>query len=91
MPIIGKLLKWTIFPAPSYPHIPIPDYLRLEWSILDAFDRYATKIAKNYTEEELHQILLDAGLVNIKKGKVYNSFASYLYNFILYNKTLLLG
>jgi SAM-dependent methyltransferase len=74
IPIIGKLLKWTIFPAPSYPQIPIPDDLRKEWSILDAFDGYATKITRNYTEDELHQILIDAGLENIKKGKVYNSF-----------------
>ena len=25
LPIIGKILKWTILPAPSYPNIPIPD------------------------------------------------------------------
>ena len=74
VPIFGKLFKWVLFPAPNYPHIPIPDHLRLEWSILDAFDKYATKIEKHYSEEELHQMLLNVGLVNIRKGKVYNSF-----------------
>lgn len=72
LPGLGRVMKYLL-PAPEYPRLPIPSHLRLEWSILDAFDRFATRIEKHFTEENLRAILNRAGLVNIKMGKVYNS------------------
>lgn len=72
-PVVGRYTK-ALFPAPSYPNIPIPDGMRVEWSILDAYDKFATRIEQHFTEEELRELLAKAGLVNIRRGGVYNAF-----------------
>jgi ubiquinone/menaquinone biosynthesis C-methylase UbiE len=74
VPILGKFFKWVLFPAPDYPDIPIPDHMRMEWSILDAYDRFGSRIEKHFSEEQLKKILQDAGLINIRRNKVLNSF-----------------
>jgi ubiquinone/menaquinone biosynthesis C-methylase UbiE len=73
LPFIGKLMK-LFLPVSEYPRLPIPENMRLEWYVLDAFDRFATRIEKHFTEEELRGMLTSAGLGNIRKGAVYNSF-----------------
>ncbi len=74
IPFLGKFFKWVLFPAPEYAHLPIPEDMRLEWSILDAYDRFGSIIEKHFSEEQLRKILQDAGLINIRKNKVLNSF-----------------
>ncbi len=74
IPLIGKIFKWVIFPAPEYPNIPIPEDDRLEWSILDAYDNFSSILVRGFRKNEVIEMLEKAGLQNITEGKVGNSF-----------------
>ena len=73
IPIVGKLFKYFLLWAADYPNLPIPNHLRLDWAILDTFDTFATKIEKNFHEEEVINMFNDAGLTNVRRGQVYNA------------------
>ena len=67
---LGKLFRYFLMWAPNYPHLPIPDEMRLEWSVLDAYDTFATKIEKNYHEDEVMKKFLNVGFVDVKSNKI---------------------
>lgn len=48
----------------------IPDEMRLEWSVLDAYDTFATKIEKNYHEEEVIKKFHSTGFLDIKNNNI---------------------
>ena len=67
---LGKLFKYFLMWAPNYKQYPIPEDMRLDWSILDAFDTFATKIEKNYHEKDVIEKFKQAGFVNVKSNNV---------------------
>ena len=52
-------------------HLPLYDYRNKSFYFMqtDAFDRFATKIEKRFTKQEISQMMRKAGLINIKFSK----------------------
>ena len=65
---LGKLFKYFLMWAPNYKKYPIPENMRLDWSILDAFDTFATRIEKNYHEIDVIEKFKKSGYVNVRSN-----------------------